>query len=90
MKLVNEILSGNVLAAARLMRGIEDELPDAVNELKHIYLYTGQAHIVGVAGAPGAGKSTLLDSLINVSRKKKLTVGVLLLIRPVLLPAGQY
>ena len=77
MKLVNEILSGNVLAAARLMRGIEDELPDAVNELKHIYLYTGQAHIVGVAGAPGAGKSTLLDSLINVSRKKKLTVGVI-------------
>ena len=77
MKLVNAILSGNVLAAARLMRGIEDELPDAVNELKHIYLYTGQAHIVGVAGAPGAGKSTLLDSLINVSRKKKLTVGVI-------------
>ena len=77
MKLVNEILAGSVLAAARLMRDIEDELPDAVEALKNIYLHTGQAHIVGVAGAPGAGKSTLLDSLINVFRKKNLTVGVI-------------
>ena len=77
MKLVSEILQGNVLAAARLMRDIEDELPDAVEELKSIYLHTGQAHIVGVAGAPGVGKSTLLDSLINAFRKKNMTVGVI-------------
>jgi len=77
MKLVSKILAGDVLAAARLMRGIEDELPDAVEKLKSIYLYTGQAYIVGVAGAPGAGKSTLLDSLINIFRKKKMTVGVI-------------
>ncbi len=77
MKLVSKILEGNVLAAARLMRGIEDELPDAIEELKSIYLHTGQAHIVGVTGAPGAGKSTLLDSLINIFRKKNMTVGVI-------------
>jgi len=77
MKLVSKILEGNVLAAARLMRGIEDELPDAVEKLKSIYLYTGQAYIVGVAGAPGVGKSTLLDSLINIFRMKNMTVGVI-------------
>jgi len=77
MKLVSKILEGNVLAAARLMRGIEDELPDAIEELKTIYLHTGQAYIVGVAGAPGVGKSTLLDSLISIFRKKNMTVGVI-------------
>ena len=90
MKLVSEILEGNVLAAARLMRGIEDELPDAIEELKSIYLHTGQAYIVGVAGAPGAGKSTLLDSLISIFRKKNMTVGVIAITPQVLLPVGQY
>ena len=77
MKLVNEIIEGNVLVAARLMRGIEDEVPTAVEELKDIYLHTGKAYIVGVAGAPGAGKSTLLDCLIKLFREKNMTVGVI-------------
>lgn len=77
MKLVSKILQGDVLAAARLMRDIEDETPDAVEELKSIYLHTGQTYVVGVTGAPGVGKSTLLDSLICVFRKKKMTVGVI-------------
>ena len=77
MKLVSEILEGDVLAAASLMGCIVDVLPDAVEELKSIYLHTGQAYIVGVTGAPGAGKSTLLDSLISIFRKKNMTVGVI-------------
>lgn len=75
-ELVRKILEGNVLAAARLMRGIEDEVSDAVEELGRVYLHTGRACIVGLAGAPGAGKSTLLGSLISAFRKKKMTVGV--------------
>jgi len=76
-ELVNKILEGDVLAAARLMRGIEDELSDAVEALESVYLHTGQACIVGITGAPGAGKSTLLGSLIDVFRKQKdMTVGV--------------
>ncbi len=75
MKLVDEILKGNVLAAAKLMRGIEDEIPGAIEELKNLYLHTGQAYIVGATGAPGAGKSTLLDNLISAFRKKDMTVG---------------
>ncbi len=75
MKLVNKVLKGDILAAARLMRCIEDEVTDA-EELENVYLHTGRAYIVGVAGAPGAGKSTLIGCLINIFRKKNMTVGV--------------
>ena len=77
MKLVSKVLEGNVLAAARLMRGLEDEAPNAVEELKSLYLHTGRAYVVGVTGAPGAGKSTVIDTLISIFRKKNMTVGVI-------------
>ena len=76
MELANKILKGNVGAAAKLIRNIEDELPDAIDELKRIYPHTGKAGIVGITGAPGAGKSTLIDSLVGSFRKRGMTVGV--------------
>ena len=76
MKLVSKILEGDVLAAARLMRAIEDEVSEAVEELENVYLHTGRAYIIGVGGAPGAGKSTLVGCLINIFRQKNMTVGV--------------
>ena len=75
-KLADKVLEGNVLAAARLMRELEDEAPSAVEELKNLYSSTGRAYIVGVTGAPGAGKSTLIGSLIGIFRKQGMTVGV--------------
>ncbi len=77
IELTSKILEGNVLAAARLMRGIEDEVPSAIEELQKLYPHTGKAYIVGITGAPGAGKSTVIDCLINNFRKKKMTVGVI-------------
>ena len=50
-ELTSKILAGNVLAAARLMRELEDEAPNAVEELKNLYSSTGRAYIVGVTGA---------------------------------------
>ena len=76
MKLVDKILEGDVQAAAKLMRGIEDELPHAVEELDAIYPHTGRAYIIGMTGAPGVGKSTLVDNLINAFRKQDMTIGV--------------
>jgi len=77
MKLANKILEGDVRAAARLMRGIEDGAPNAVEELSSIYPHTGRAHIVGVTGASGAGKSTLVNTIISILRQKNMTVGVI-------------
>ncbi len=76
MNLVSKVLEGDVLAAARLMRGIEDEVSEALEELEKVYLHTGRAYIVGLGGAPGSGKSTLIDSLIGIFITKKMTVGV--------------
>jgi len=77
MDITSKILEGNVRAAAKLMRGIEDGAPNAVEELKSIYPHTGRAYIVGVTGAPGVGKSTLVDTLISNFRQKNMTVGVI-------------
>jgi len=76
MKLSDKVLKGDVPAAARLIRCIEDELSGAAEELENVYLHTGRAHIVGVTGAPGTGKSTLLGCLIGIFRKKDMKVGV--------------
>ena len=71
-----EILGGNVLAAARLMRDLDDEIPSALRILKTLYRHTGRAYLVGVTGPPGAGKSTLVDVLTAHLRKEGKTVGI--------------
>ncbi|MGQ9858580.1 MAG: methylmalonyl Co-A mutase-associated GTPase MeaB [Thermodesulfobacteriota bacterium] len=70
------ILRGEVRAAARLMRDIDDEIPSAREELKVLFPHTGRAHIVGITGSPGTGKSTLVDHIIQSYRQRSKTVGV--------------
>ncbi len=72
-----KIKAGDIRAASRLIRNIEDSLPEARATLKHIFAFTGHAHVVGITGSPGAGKSTLVDGLITSNRKREKTVGVL-------------
>jgi len=74
---IAKILEGDVRAAARLMRDIEDEAPHAIEDLKSLYPHTGKAYIIGVTGAPGVGKSTLVDTLISSFRKEAMTIGVI-------------
>jgi LAO/AO transport system kinase len=74
--LVRRILSGEVRAAARLMRDLDDGIPAAREVLKHLYPHSGRAHIVGLTGSPGVGKSTLTDRLIQHLRAQGRTVGV--------------
>jgi LAO/AO transport system kinase len=76
MTLAQRVLDGDVRAAARLMRDIDDRFKSALTELKELYPRTGNAYILGLTGPPGAGKSTLVDQIIAAFRKKDLLVGV--------------
>jgi LAO/AO transport system kinase len=77
MEIGKKIKAGDVRAASRLIRNIEDNIPEAKTTIKHIFPLTGNAHVVGITGSPGAGKSTLVDGLIEFTRKRNKTVGVL-------------
>jgi len=76
MQLANLVLDGNIRAAARLMRDIDDAVPQATEELKSLYPHTGNTYIIGITGPPGAGKSTLVDQLTYTFRKQGKKVGV--------------
>ena len=77
MALAEKILKGDIKAASRLMRDIDDEMDSAIDELKVLYPQTGRAHVVGVTGSPGVGKSTLVDKMVEVLRRDSKTVGVI-------------
>ncbi|MDX1815911.1 MAG: hypothetical protein R3239_08120, partial [Thermodesulfobacteriota bacterium] len=62
--LAKDILSGDIRAAARLMRDLDDEIPAAHRTLKALYRHTGRACILGITGAPGVGKSTLVEDVL--------------------------
>lgn len=72
-----KIASGDVRTVARLIRDIDDGIPEVREVLKALYPYTGKAYVLGITGAPGVGKSTLVDQMIGHLRKRGKTVGVL-------------
>lgn len=71
------ILSGDVRGLARAITLVENEASEAVDIIRSIYPRTGQAHVIGVTGAPGVGKSTLVDRLAIEFRKAGLGVGII-------------
>jgi LAO/AO transport system kinase len=73
----NAILGGNVRAAARLMRMLDDRIDGATDVLRQLYPHTGRAKVLGITGNPGSGKSTLTARLIGHYRKLGMRVGVL-------------
>jgi LAO/AO transport system kinase len=75
-RIADAVLAGEIRAAARLMRDIDDMRPGAVEIMKRLYPHTGRAFVLGVTGNPGAGKSTVVDALIDFYRKAQKRVGV--------------
>ncbi|MGZ3613958.1 MAG: methylmalonyl Co-A mutase-associated GTPase MeaB, partial [Thermodesulfobacteriota bacterium] len=55
MSLAKRILQGDIRAASRLMRDIDDRVPSALESLKELYPNTGRAYIIGITGPPGSG-----------------------------------
>jgi LAO/AO transport system kinase len=74
--LAKRILEGDIRAASRLMRDIDDRIPSAMNVLKDLYPKTGRAYIIGMTGPPGSGKSTIVDKMVDIFRKEGKSVGI--------------
>lgn len=72
------VLKGDLKAASKLMRGLEEGQKWAFQELIELLPRTGKAHVVGVTGPAGVGKSTLISHLIELFRAKGKGVGVVL------------
>ena len=65
---VQAVVAGEVRAAARLLRDLDDGRPEGIEVLRRLHPRTGRAFVLGVTGHPGAGKSTLTDGLIEHHR----------------------
>lgn len=76
-ELVDGARAGDPRAVARLISLIEDDSPMLREVAALLAPRTGQAHIVGITGAPGVGKSTSTSVLVSAFRARRLRVGVL-------------
>jgi LAO/AO transport system kinase len=71
-----DIVRGDQLAGARLIRLLEEGDPAGIDVIKQLYSHTGQAFIMGITGPPGSGKSTLVNCIISEVRRRKLKIAV--------------
>jgi len=75
--LTEQILAGKKRAIARLITQIENQQPEAQAVLSQLYPHTGQAHLIGITGAPGTGKSSLVGQLAQAYRRQDKRVAIL-------------
>jgi len=76
-QIVTQALGGNRRAIAQLITVVEQGGPAAREVLAQVYPRTGQAHLIGVTGAPGSGKSTLVNEMAKAYRRQDLEVGII-------------
>lgn len=77
MDLGERLLNGDRRACARLITMLENNDNKAIDILRDLYKYSGNAYVIGVTGAPGSGKSTLTDKIVKEFRKKGKKIGIL-------------
>lgn len=76
-QLIPRLLAGDRLALSRAISQVETGGEEARELLAGVFPHTGQAHLIGVTGAPGTGKSTLVTGLVQAYRAAGMTVAVL-------------
>jgi len=75
-ELVRGVLDGDRLLISRAISRTEREDADVHALLSALYPHSGNAHIIGMTGAPGTGKSTLVTALAKAYRATGLTVAI--------------
>src|SRR4051812_16731429 len=76
MSLAQSVLSGDRLSLARLLTRVENDTPEGRTALDELFPHTGQAHLIGVTGAPGTGKSSLVNQLALHLRKQEKRIAI--------------
>ena len=71
-----DIIRGDQLAGARLIRLLEEGDSAGIEVLKHLYPHTGSAFVMGITGPPGSGKSTLVNCIISEIRRRNMKIAV--------------
>lgn len=69
--------AGDRRALARLISLVEEDDPELSGVTALLIANAGQAHVVGLTGAPGVGKSTVTSALVGEYRRRGRRVGVL-------------
>lgn len=77
MNTIDKIKAGDVRSISRLITLVERREPEATGIIKALYPLCGNAHVIGVTGAPGVGKSCLVSVLAKTMRQKNKSVGIL-------------
>lgn len=66
--MASSVLAGDRISLSRLLSHIENDTAEGRSALAELFPHTGQAHLIGVTGAPGTGKSTLVNQLARYFR----------------------
>ena len=78
---VDELVAGarkaEPRAVARLISLVEDDAPQLAEIARALAPTTGNAHVIGITGAPGVGKSTTTSAFVASLRSHGHRVGVL-------------
>jgi len=79
MALVEQILSGDRLALAKAITGVEQDAETGREFVDQLFSHTGKGHVLGITGPSGAGKSTLVNALIKfwLQRFPEAEIGVI-------------